>query len=77
VLYGEKATDVMRWEPNEWEIFSAPAQDIDKKDMRAVPLAILIGIDKTLEPALYLDVEKGLLRDTSDLIWHAWGKQSN
>ena len=77
VLYGETATDVMRWETNEWEIFSAPAQDIEKKDTRAVPLAILIGIDKTLEPALYLDVEKGLLRDASDLIWHNWGKQSN
>lgn len=73
VLYGEKATEVMRWEKNEWEIFAGAGPDVAKDDMRMIPLAVLIGIDKSLEPVTHLDVGKGLWRDTDELKWHDWG----
>ncbi|HEY9047364.1 MAG TPA: DUF4262 domain-containing protein [Ohtaekwangia sp.] len=73
VLFGEKATEVMRWEVDEWEIFCGAGPEVQKEDMRALPLAILIGIDKTLEPALFLQIDKGIWRDSVDLIWNDWG----
>jgi hypothetical protein len=73
VLYGEKATEVMRWEAGEWEIFSGAGPDVPKKDMRVVPLAILIGIDKSLEPVIHLEIGKGFWRDSNELVWNNWG----
>lgn len=67
MLYGEKATELTRWETNEWKIFSGSGPDVPKEDIRIIPLAILIGIDKSLEPALHLDVGKGLSRDSVEL----------
>lgn len=72
-LYGENATEVMRWEVDEWEMFAGAGPDVLKEDMRVVPLGVLLGIDRSLEPALQLEVGKGLWRDNSDLIWHPWG----
>jgi hypothetical protein len=72
VLYGEKATEVMRWEEDEWEIFSEAPSDIPKDEMRAIPLAILLGIDKSLEPAVHLQPGKGLWRDADELVWNDW-----
>ena len=73
VLYGEKATEVTRWEANEWEIFSGAGPDVPSEDIRVVPLAVLIGIDKSLEPVMNLEVGKGLWRDPVELVWKNWG----
>jgi hypothetical protein len=73
VLYGEKATEVMRWETNEWEIFAGAGPDVPKEDMRTVPLAILIGIDKSLEAVIHLKNGKGIWRDPIELEWNNWG----
>ena len=73
VLFGEKATEMMRWEVDEWEIFSEAGPDVPKEDRRIVPLGVLIGIDKTLELAVYLDIGKGLWRDNIKLEWNDWG----
>jgi hypothetical protein len=73
VLFGEKATEVMRWEAKEWEIFAGKGPDVQKEDMRALPLAILLGIDNSLEPVIQLKVGKGLWRDTENLVWNPWG----
>ena len=73
VLFGEKATEVMRWEQDDWEIFSGAGPDILDEDKRMVPLGVLIGIDKTLEPAVHLPIGKGLWRDSIELEWNDWG----
>jgi len=73
VLYGKKATEVMRWEIDEWEIFAGAGPDVPKEDMRTLPLGILIGIDKSLEAVFSLEVGKGLWRDPVELEWNDWG----
>jgi hypothetical protein len=72
VLFGEKATEVVRWEIDEWEIFSEAGSDIAKEDMRIVPLGLLMGIDKSLEIAVGLEVGKGVWRDSIELEWNSW-----
>lgn len=72
VLFGEKATEVTRWEKDEWEIFSGAGPDTPKDVMRIVPLGLLLGIDKSLEPVIYLEIGKGLWRDDSELVWNDW-----
>lgn len=73
VLFGEKATEVMRWEKDEWEIFSGAGPDVSEEDRRIVPLGVLIGIDASLKPAIFLEVGKGLWRDKVELEWNSWG----
>ncbi|MBJ6110008.1 DUF4262 domain-containing protein [Hymenobacter sp. BT523] len=72
VLFGEKATEVTRWEEDEWEIFSGAGPDTPKEVMRIVPLGLLLGIDKSLERVVYLETGKGLWRDKVELEWNGW-----
>ena len=72
VLFGEKATEVTRWENDEWEIFSGAGPDTPKEEMRIVPLGILLGIDKSLEPIVHLEIGKGLWRNSAELTWIDW-----
>ncbi|MBA9077096.1 DUF4262 domain-containing protein [Rufibacter quisquiliarum] len=72
VLYGEKSTEVMRWETDEWEVFSGAGPDVPKEEIRIVPLGVLLGSDKSLEPVVHLEVGKGLWRDPIDLVWNQW-----
>lgn len=72
LLYGEKATEVTRWEEDEWEIFSGSGPDTPKEAIRVVPLGVLLGYDKSLEPSIHLELGKGLWRDAIDLIWNKW-----
>jgi hypothetical protein len=74
VLRGGRITEVMRWEEDQWEIFSGP--DIPESERRAIPLGILLEADKSLLPAVDLEVETGFWRDPepgSD--WHPWRKR--
>lgn len=73
VLAGAKATDVMRWEEDDWEIFAGAGPDIPKAEMRIVPLGTLLGIDTSLQVAVDLEVGKGLWRDALALDWQPWG----
>jgi hypothetical protein len=73
VLRGAKATEVMRWAEEDWEIFAGAAPDIPKADMRIVPLGTLLGIDASLRVAVDLEIEKGLWRDSLALDWQPWG----
>jgi Domain of unknown function (DUF4262) len=72
VLFGKKVTEVMRWEENEWEAFTKNGEDIDKSDIRVVPIATLLGIDETLTPILDLEKEKGLWRKDGTSKWNDW-----
>ena len=67
VLFGEKATEVTRWEKDDWEIFSKAGPDVQKEDIRMVPLGVLIGLDKALERTAYLPIGKGIWRDSEEI----------
>ena len=71
-LNGQRVTEVMRWETEEWEMFAGYGPDVEKKDARAVPLGTLLGIDSSLNEAVGLEVGKGLWREDSELRWHKW-----
>jgi len=72
-LRGQAITEMMRWEGDEWEMFAGAGPDVQKKDMRVVSLGTIIGIDKSLLPALSLNIGKGLWRDSVDSDWNSWG----
>jgi hypothetical protein len=72
VLAGAKATEVMRWEEAEWEIFAGAGPDIPKTEMRIVPLGMLLGIDASLDVAVHLAIGQGLWRDAVTLDWNTW-----
>jgi hypothetical protein len=72
-LFGEKITEVMRWEENEWEAFTQNGEEINSEDIRIVPIGVLLGIDDTLKSILKLDIEKGLRRDEKNIEWIDWG----
>lgn len=73
-LRGEPVTEAARWEEDEWEIFAGAGPDVDPEDVRAVPLAVLLAFDPSLEPVTRLPVGKALWRDGRGTTWNAWGK---
>lgn len=48
VLQGHEVTEVTRWEPDQWEMFSRNPDDVDKSTCRCIPLAVMLGFDPTL-----------------------------
>lgn len=77
-LRGERVTEAMRWEEEEWEIFVGDGPDIPKDELRMVPLGTLIAADKSLDPVVHLSVGEGLLRDPDpDSQWRPWRKRNN
>jgi Domain of unknown function (DUF4262) len=72
VLRGGRIAEVMRWEEDQWEIFSGP--DIPESERRAIPLGVLLDADESLRPAVDLRVEAGFWRDKGETEWHPWGK---
>lgn len=74
VLRGERITEVMRWEEDEWEIFAGAGPDIPETEKRVVPLGILLAADATLLPAVHLAIGRGFWRD-GESDWHPWGNQ--
>jgi hypothetical protein len=65
----------MRWEEDEWELFSGPGPDIPKDELRVVPLGTLIASDSSLDRIVKLSVGTGLRREGMSE-WHPWGKES-
>jgi hypothetical protein len=74
ILRGGWMTEVMRWEEDQWEIFSGFAPDIPESERRVVPLGVLLEADKSLLPAVDLHVETGFWRDKEEPEWHPWRK---
>jgi hypothetical protein len=75
VLRGGRIAEVMRWEEDQWEIFSGP--DIPESERRVIPLGVLLDADKSLLPAVDLRVETGFWRDEEDTEWHPWRKRGD
>jgi hypothetical protein len=77
VLRGEKITELMRWEIDEWEAFSRKGSEVDEKDVRVVSLGTVLGVDETILPAVNLKVGAGLWREHESSEWNSWGSGSN
>lgn len=73
VLFGEAITEIMRWEEDEWEMFSGAGTDVVKQDIRIVPIGTILGIDNSIEPALKLVIGKGIWRAEKEGKWNEWG----
>jgi hypothetical protein len=75
-LRGERVTEAMRWEEDDWEIFTGDGPEVSKDMMRVVPLGTLIAADKSLVPVVNLAIEEGLWRDPDpDSEWRPWRKR--
>lgn len=72
-LQGEAITEIMRWDTDEWEMFAGSGPDVAKRDIRVVSLGTILGIDKTVQPSIDLNVNKGLWRESADSKWNDWG----
>lgn len=70
-LKGAAVTEVMRWEADQWELFSGAGPDVKKEDTRVVPLSTLVLYDPTLDPVMKLKEGRGLWRN-EDMIWSNW-----
>jgi len=70
-LRGARVTEVMRWEEDEWEIFSGAGPEIPESERRVVPLGVLLEADKSLLPAIDLHVGTGFWRN-EDSEWNPW-----
>jgi len=73
ILFGAKALEIMRWEENEWEIYSTNSDNLNEHDMRIIPLTTMIGAESTLGRILDLEVGKGLVRKLPSNEWEDWG----
>lgn len=72
-LRGERITEAMRWEEDEWELFAGAGPDVTEEERRVVPLGTLLGADSSLQCVVDLKIGSGLWRDgASD--WHPWGQ---
>lgn len=72
-LRGQTLTEVARWEPDQWEMFAGAGPDVDKEDIRIVPLCVLVGNDDSLRPIVStLGVGEAVWRDAEEQIWHPW-----
>lgn len=71
-LRGERITEAMRWEKDQWEIFAGSGADVAKQDMRVVPLGVLLAVLDTPEVITDLKVGGGVLRDADSSEWSSW-----
>lgn len=60
----------MRWENLEWELFAGAGPEVEKKDMRVVPISVMLGIDNSLDDILKLSPGKGIWREDKNDDWH-------
>lgn len=72
-LFGKLITEIMRWEEDEWEMFSGPGPDVEQEDIRIVPIGVILGIDNSTVKALDLKIGKGLWRHEENKEWNDWG----
>ncbi len=70
-LKGALITEAARWEADEWELFAGSGPDVDKAEIRVVPIGTLLAHDPTLLPVLDLEVGKALWRESPDN-WQVW-----
>ncbi len=75
VLRGQRVTEVVRWEEDEWEMFAGAGSDVKPEEIRKVPLATMLALDESLVVTTELKIKAGLWREADELGWHVWEKQ--
>jgi hypothetical protein len=70
-LRGDRISEAMRWEEDEWELFAGAGPNVPKDELRVVSLGTLLGVDMSLVPVVNLPIGTGLWRDTVSE-WHPW-----
>lgn len=71
-LHGEPITEVVRWEEDEWEMFSGSGPETTEDERRVVPIGVLLSADSALLSAIDLQVGDGIWRDFDSSEWHVW-----
>lgn len=71
-LRGKHITEAVRWEDQQWEMFSCSGPDVLKEDVRLVPLSTLVAFDPSLVHVTELDLEEGVWRESKDDKWIDW-----
>jgi Domain of unknown function (DUF4262) len=71
-LRGEKITEAVRWENDQWELFVGAGTDVSKEEMRVVPLGNLLAMEDFPEFILSLQVGSGLWREAAGFSWQPW-----
>jgi hypothetical protein len=73
-LHGAPICEAARWEEDQWELFAGAGPDVQKDNVRIVPLATLLGFDSSLEPVADLPIGHALWR-TPPGPWQRWEKR--
>ena len=71
-LRGKDITEVVRWEDEQWEMFSGAGPAVTETDIRLVPLSTLLKFDSSLEIVTELEIGTGLWRESLKDKWHKW-----
>jgi hypothetical protein len=73
-LRGERITEAVRWEQEEWELFAGSGPDTPKSDMRVIPFATLYGVDTTLGVLASLPMGAAVWRLPHEQEWRDWSR---
>ncbi len=75
LLLGEPALEAVRWEVDNWEVFSKPGPEVEKSEIRIVPLSVILG-DSTNIPLVHMDTGGALWRASGDGAWTTWTRKA-
>lgn len=76
LLMGRPALEAVRWEDEVWEVFSRPGPEIEKSDVRIVPLSVILS-DQSNVSLMYLDIGGALWRASGDTDWVKWIRRAD
>lgn len=74
LLAGQPALEAVRWEVDTWEIFSMPGPDVEKHEIRTVPLSVILKDSSNLA-LLDLAVGGAAWRFNVNESWVAWRRR--
>jgi hypothetical protein len=71
-LRGAPVLEAARWEEDQWELFSAPGDELPRERIRLVPLGTMLALDGTLAVVTHLRVGDGVVREDGGSEWSEW-----
>jgi Domain of unknown function (DUF4262) len=70
-LHGARIGEAVRWEDG-WHLYASQESPVEDKDLRLLPIGLLLGADPSLEPVVKLEVGQALWRGGEDGVWEPW-----